>query len=368
MACYDTSPYTCTYDSGGVGSLPGGGDPDYTSLATWEADSDNSLSGYTGPVILDCYDSQVHPCSITCTVAGASSLSSTVFRAIRSADGCAVPWAGKVGSGANFSFSTSGFSVGEGYFRLIDLYVAASANSSTNLYCVSVNSSETVKFVNCVFHSVNTGGYGYGYYGNLTATGLCFGCIAYECTSNGFRGGAWNGRLSFVCCTSCNNGGWGFLATDSSAGTASVWSCYASGNSSGDFYPSSSLDTYSGWNASADATANMGGYVGDNYKHSLSLDLDADYLPTTGTFLSGSGGAGDNYGRNPFDDYSSYYDSNDFLKNDTDGDPLSKLDIRGNSRPNADTADSAWAVGAAEYAETSEAIQYLPPSIVFIGL
>jgi hypothetical protein len=84
MACYDTSPYVCTYDSNA------GAGKDYSNIDTWEADSDNNISGY-GIVGLKCYDSQVHDQNVT--MGGATGTDATHYRAIYSASDCATPFA-----------------------------------------------------------------------------------------------------------------------------------------------------------------------------------------------------------------------------------------------------------------------------------
>lgn len=353
MACYDTSPYTCTYDSGGAGSLPGGGSPDYSSLSTWESASDNDLAGYSGPVILDCYDSVEH--SVTLTPSGATNTSTSVYRELRSASGCATPFAGKMDTGAKFviygAYSYV-FSIQEDYFRVRNICIDAQINSSSTSYCIGVLSHSNIKVINCVF----TGNNAYsgknipGIFVQYSENILIYNCIAYDLDSTGFYGVNLGGdSFYFVNCTAIGNAGYGFQS-GSTSGTGVAWNCYAADNTLGDFIETG-WDSPSGWNASKDNTSDLGGTAGDNYKNGLDLvtsgDLDADHLATADD-LYASGGAGDNYGRNPYDDLSGTIDFGDFLKNDAAGEAISRLDIRGTARPNGTSADSSWNVGASQ--------------------
>ena len=364
MACYDTAPYTCTYDSGGAGSLPGGGSPDYSSFDTWESASDNDLAGYSGPVILDCYDSQDH--NQTISVGGASNLSPTIYREIRSSSSCSIPWAGKAGTGCNIvcsgSFATM-FSNTENYFRLNQLYLDATTDYSASSYGILV-SAESFKILNCVVKATNSG--------SSTCVGLnmadgaevlIYNTIVLDCKSSGIGCYAFGTDKTnyIVCCTICGNGGYGVSGANSS-GKVVVWSCYAANNTSGDFRETN-MDAPSGWNASKDATADLGGTAGDNYHNEVDLltggELDADYLATVETLYE-AGAAGARFGRNPYNDLSSVIDFDNFLKNDAAGEAISKKDIIGYDRPTPDTADASWNVGASQYYTVA------PPAAAFM--
>lgn len=361
MSCYDVSPYTCTYDSGGNGSLPGGGNPDYSSVTTWESASDNDLSGYSGPVILDCYDSQTHTLPATAIIAGATNTSATVYREIRSSSGCETPWAGKSGTGANFTYVAVVFNPQESYCRLTDLYANASGNSVATIYAITLNTNYTgIKVINCVAKATNSniGGataYSIGGIGALTNY-LVYGCIALDSKTTGFFLSTWNVNdcIAVINCTAINNGDYGYYP-NSANGKCYIWNCYGANNTSGDFREAN-WDSPSGWNASKDNTSDLGGTAGDNYKNGLDLitsgDIDSDGLATADD-LYATGGAGDNYGRNPYNDLSGTIDFDDFLKNDQNGEAISRLDIRGTARPNGTTADSSWNVGASQAAASS---------------
>jgi len=362
MACYDTAPYTCTYDSGGAGSLPGGGNPDYSSLATWEAASDNDLSGYTGPVILDCYDSQNHADVIS--IAGSGGVSASIYREVRSAAGCAVPWAGKVGTGANFivSSSGSGIVISEQYVRLSNFYFALSGNSSSEHAAIFSSAANDIKIINIVAKCTNTGtGNGYAYNISQGARVLCYNCIAFDSKVVGFYAySLTSSSIYFVSCTAINSY-WGFYC-QSNTGVGIVFSCYGANNSAADI-KQDYWYSLSGWNATKDETADLGTIAGDNYHNSLDLltggELDADYLATVETLYE-NGAAGARFGRNPYDDISSVRDFDNFFKNDTAGEAISKKDIIGYDRPTPDTADASWNVGASQYYTVA------PPAAAFM--
>lgn len=352
MGCYDTSPYTCTYDSGGNGSLPGGGNPDYSNLTTWESASDVDLAGYSGPVILDCYDSQDHNQAVI--IAGATNTSASVYREMRSASGCAIPWAGKKGTGANFITSTNVITLTEHYARVKDMYVEVAANASAAVKAITLGGSgyNYEKAINCVAKATNAGtGWANAYRSEYPIGVLFYNCIAVASKSAGFYlSSALSSSYSIYVlnCTSIGNE-YGFYSAGST-GTMVVWNCYAANNTTEDFY-GSYYDAPSGWNASKDDTADLGGSGGDNYKNELDLitsgDIDSDGLATADDLYE-NGAAGARYGRNPYDDLTGTIDFNDFLKNDAAGEAISRLDIRGTARPNGTSADSSWNVGASQ--------------------
>lgn len=357
--------------------MPGGGNPDYSTLSTWEAASDNDLSGYTGPVVLDCYDSQNHAQNVS--VGGASNTSATVYREIRSSASCATPWAGKSGTGANFVFSTGGYSslidINENYARLRDFAAKFLFTGDNGPFMTITRQGGTgVKLLNLVcfesdnpnYSARNVGGISLGW--NTGAT-LVHNCIVRDCGGTGFDVQAIAGtdRTALICCTAINNK-YGFYAFRY-GGYLEAWSCYAGGNASNGFAESNW--TAGGWNAADDATADLGGTAGDNYKNSFDLltsgDLDSDGLATADD-LYAAGGAGDNYGRNPYNDYTgSYSDFDDFFKNDASGEAISKVDIRGTARPTPDTADASWNVGASELVNTGYTDPEASGGLVFGG-
>jgi hypothetical protein len=243
------------------------------------------------------------------------------------------------------------FSNTENYFRLNQLYLDATTDYSAFSYGILV-SAESFKILNCVVKATNSG--------SSTCVGLnmadgaevlIYNTIVLDCKSSGIGCYAFGTDKTnyIVCCTICGNGGYGVSGANSS-GKVVVWSCYAANNTSGDFRETN-MDAPSGWNASKDATADLGGTAGDNYHNEVDLltggELDADYLATVETLYE-AGAAGARFGRNPYNDLSSVIDFDNFLKNDAAGEAISKKDIIGYDRPTPDTADVSWNVGASQ--------------------
>lgn len=364
MPCYDTSPYICTFDSGGAGSLPGGGNPDYSSVATWEAASDNDLAGYSGPVILDCYDSQAHDVVASrVSLSGATNTSSTIYREIRSSASCAIPWAGKEGTGANFysnSVMGSSIDLSENYSRLNSIAITATASADASYYTSHIDANKIgCKILNCVIYNCSNPSYPARAVGAISvsyganAKHLIYNTIVKGNTGPGILvrrlyGSEHHGVIS---CTAINNGGQGFSCYNT-GNEMYIFNCYGANNGGGDF-DEDGWTSPSGWNASKDNTSDLGGYA-TYYKNGLDLltsgDLDSDGLATDDD-LYDSGSASSSYGRNPYDDLTATSDYYDFFKNDAAGEAISKKDILGQDRPTPDTADVSWNVGASEKVE-----------------
>lgn len=338
MACFDTSPYLCTYDSGGG--------KDYTSLATWEADSDNDLTGYTGRVVLDCYDSQAHSGNIAANLAGATNTSATIYRCIRSSPSCTTPWAGKPGTGANFVTSNTGnpFTLGESYARFENFAIKHSFVTATDRATVSISGTYSKCIGVYVYDSVNTDAtYLVSAFSCYVTGGLFYKCIADSNENIGFNINAAIGEtIAAICCTAIGNGGVG-ISSPTATGVAIVFSSYAGNNTGGDF-SASNWDAPSNYNVSGDASApGANSTLNKDYWDGGADDaMDADHLLTATV-----GG-----GRNPYDDVTATSDFGDFLRNDTAGDALFKYDIAGNLRPTDDVADTTWDVGASQYVAT----------------
>ena len=343
MACYDAGTFTCTYDSD---ALEG---KDYSVLATWEAASDNDLSG-TGITVLDCYDSQVHDDEVN--IAGATNTDITHYRVIRSSSSCTTPFAGKAGTGATLSYTNTGyqpFVLSEEFARLVNLCITASGTRD-GAYGIIQFLADNTFGINIVAYDCVNQYAGQNVRAVLIRENQClaYNFIVYGGDDHGIElnvaadetGGA-------ICCTSVGNAGCGIYSREG-LGVAIVFSCYAMDNTTSAFNEAD-WDAPSGWNGADDATADLGGTAGDNYKNSVDYDasLDADFLATAN--ISANAAAGDRCGRNPYNDVTATTDFNDFLRNDTAGDALFGFDIAGNARPNEAVADSAWDVGASEY-------------------
>ncbi len=334
---------TTSYDSGGAGSLPGGGNPDYSSLATWEAATDNSLSTIE---YLDCYDSQVHDDGVA--VLGATGLSATVYRCIRSSVSCATPYVGTKTSGARFVNSTAGvfdsyysMALNEGHARLVNLSVKFTLNSSAGVAAIGLQVDGN-KAINCIaYDCLNSGSGGCAGFEYWEDT-LCYNCIADNNESSGFI--TYDAGIpAAICCTAVNNGTYGFNYTSDSTGTTTLVNCYSNNNGTADYD--------SGWDA--------GGYcmAGDTTADNVdgSAYVNSTDLESTGTKLLDSDLLATGYtrsiwtlaGRNPYNDITGTADY-DFLYDGVSADDLFYNDIAGNPRPLPEVADSRWTPGASQ--------------------
>lgn len=332
MACYNTSPYTCTYDSGD-------GTKDYTSLATWEAASDIDISSY-GILTLDCYDGQVHNDKIQAN--GASGIDATHYRRIKSSGGCSSPFDGRTG-GAVFNYTASGlrstFYIEEEKFRCIN--ITGSWIGSWGWWNQCFDGSGTdVYFIGCIAKNCNNSSSGKTASGFKlwgTSTHAIF-CISYGNQDDGFTPNCDTGELAgVVCCTAIDNADYGIQSTNAN-GTVYIWSCYAADNTNGDF-GGSNVDSPSEYNCSKDATSDLGG-TATNYQNSTDLTskMDAYYIPTEDL----------GYGKNPYDGLTATYDANDFMYDGTNHDALFEVDITGGDW-SWSVVDADIDVGAGQY-------------------
>jgi len=350
MACYNVSPYTCTYHSDGAGSLPGGGSPDYSALATWEGASDNDLTGYTGRVILNChYKNGGHNDSIA--FSGATGLSSTIYRVIRSAPDASVPFAGSYDTGAYF-YNDGVINViyrSEPYSGCEKISVTnthASA-SDTSAYGVAGDAYVYTRTVHCIaYNCANSGdGEASGFRSGVD-TGMFYGCIAIGCDSNGFylaTDDTGAEIAAVICCSAIGNTGVGFR----SIGAYNIaFSCY-SGNNGADF-----TDTASEWgaesdyNVSGDETADLGG-EGGTYANNADYFNGgaADAMDANGLLTASIDG-----GRNPYSGVSATYTYDGFIYDGANTpDALFGKSIEGDDRPSYLTENNTWDVGASEY-------------------
>lgn len=305
------------------------------------------MSG-TGITVLDCYDSQVHNDDMRLN--GATNTDATHYRKVQSSSSCSTPFAGKDGTGANFVYTGGNrqvFRLNETWSRVQQVCARYNGDNGLDSYTFWLDQASAKISHNVVFNSANASNDGMGI--NMTANlNLAYACIVYGGDSNGINIDVGGGNTAgVICCTSVDNALVG-ITSGSAGGTAIAFSNYGMDNTGNEF-SESNWDAPSGWNGADDTTADLGGTAGDNYKNSVDYDasLDADYLATAN--ISANGGAGDRCGRNPYNDVTATTDFDDFLRNDTGGDPLFKYDIAGNERPNEDVADAVWDVGASEF-------------------
>lgn len=341
MACYDAAPYDCTYDSNA------GAGKEYTSLATWETDSEADISGYSARVVLECFDSQEHNDSVIMNDAD-NNATASIYRVIRSASGCSTPFAGKANTGANFPVTGANyaFNLSEPYCRVEQIVVSNSRNVGGLVLAIALFYDNT-KVINVVVEDVTNIGAGSAYGIYLSENNnLAYGCIAYSCDEDGIYITVGGGETAgAVCCTSVNNGAVG-ISSNNSFGTAIAFSCYVMDNTTSAFNEAN-WDSPSDWNGADDATADLGIPTG-SYDNSLDLDasLDVDYLATASLQTRDGGDElGDgNCGLSPVDNLSGSWNPDSFF---TGPDALYGKDIAGNTRPVG--TDGAWDVGASEF-------------------
>ncbi|MBW2621284.1 MAG: hypothetical protein JRD68_00130 [Deltaproteobacteria bacterium] len=341
-----------TYHSDGNGALPGGGNPTYSSLVTWEDATTGDQSGQ-GLVELTCYYKNGGHNDGDVDVADSTNTDSTNRRIIRSATTDDTPsiggdaFAGKANTGADFVYTLDAgrwvIRLSEEYSRIENLGMKATQNNIFNDSILHLEGDHT-QAINFVIRDSANAGDGSCKGARINAvTALCYQGIVYNVDSEGFLESA--GTTSgFICCTAVGNGGMGFYADRD----IYCWSCYGANNITADFRDDSARWlTGSGWNASKDTTSDLGGKTTNN-KNSNDLitggELDGDYLATQS--INWAGGAGDNAGKSPFGTFEAINDFDGFFNGDSP-DPLALFDIAGNARPAGD--DVAWDVGASQY-------------------
>lgn len=279
-----TTPNTSSYDSGGVGSLPGGGNPDYSTLQGWEEATDIDLVTANTGEILEVYSSQVHDDTDTLD---AATTDSSYFRLIMPASGeghSGVPLVD--GSMAAFVRTADTFVIrlNEGNSRLYDLVGKISGNTASTLrvFPFGNTASGGGAIVGClVLDSANVGAGDCRGFRVVNANGT-INCLADNMDGSGFtceNVGA--GQYSYND-LAVNNGAGGF---DELSGTFTVKNGLASNNTGGDYVNTPTLTTCADSDGSGDFTLNTWDVVGDPDWHYVSgSDGIGDGTDLSGTF------------------------------------------------------------------------------------
>jgi hypothetical protein len=226
---------------------------DYSSLATWEGDTDgmdltatNAGLGTPCCPVIEAYESFT---ASALYIIGATT-SSTYYRVLRAASGVrhlGNPSAGVVASQAN-SANTYVFQPGEAYFKTEDLRVELAADTTSTVTALpSGGNNAAVVGVLCTASNAGSGTALAISTGNSTA-GVVRNCIAHSSEGAGFTGAGANIYLDN--CTAANNGGLGF---DGGTTGAVYRNCIGWNNTGGDFDNVSQSGT--DYNFSKDATA-----------------------------------------------------------------------------------------------------------------
>lgn len=230
-------------------STYGDGTRDYSSLATWEAATDNNLVTAAAGEVLECYDDAAS-FNDGVTLSGATT-NSSYFRVIRPATGHG--HTGTPNAGVFFDKTSGGYvvSIQEGYSQAHDLIARLTINTAASWYTFRVTEANAA-LIGCISWDISDSGSGSpSHFGvqNTSGAGFAVDCLAIggTGTNGGFRVGATGGTGYAYNCTAYNPGGTCFIRT---GGTATARNCLA-GSATG----FSGTWTNSNNNASTDGTA-----------------------------------------------------------------------------------------------------------------
>lgn len=211
----------------------------YTSLATWEADTDIDLVTATKSCVLEIYGNSYNDGN--CTLSGATT-NTSYFRIVRPASG------NKLTSGAistkHFTYTADSASefitLSEPNCEVQDIVATRTVNyntASANTFAILITSGGNCGFVGCV--AINCSN---AYSGRTTEGFTSYSddaevyfknCLAHNCDGSGFElTAASNGKSYAYNCTSIGNALYGFTGGITSNNYA--YGCGADGNSSGD--------------------------------------------------------------------------------------------------------------------------------------
>ncbi len=222
-AAYNTS----SYDSAGG--------RDYSTLALWEAATDNDLVAAGAGEVLECYRG-AHDDAADLAIAGAVT-NQDFFRVIRPApghghqgiplsDGSCVEFHGSL-------LSQYKFLVGENFSQLHDLVIRADPATDSQAYLVRMGATET-GLVGCLLYdSVNNGSSSInGVIAWLDAAGTCYivNCLVHNIERDGIA--TWNGTVHVYNSTITENGRYGMYQF---FGAGVAKNCAVSGNATGDW-------------------------------------------------------------------------------------------------------------------------------------
>jgi hypothetical protein len=300
----------------------------YTSLATWEADTDNDLVTLAKSEVLECYDDAAS--FNDCVTLDGTITNASYFRIIRPASGQGHD--GTPNNGVWFNSTTNAdlFTISESFTSIQDIIGTLTINGTTdrNVFVSTVDNGHFAGDIAWNGNNAGTGGI-YGFNAKTAVNGTIFiNCLAKGNETRGFNAIAITGATSyFYNCTAYGNNN-GFVIGSAAGTGTTVWTnCLSTANTSHDF-----IDTNTGanvitatYNASGDATADDWGGAGNRINQTFTFANTAidDY------HLASNDAGARNYGT----DLSSNpgYPFND--------------DIDKQTRP----GETAWDIGADEY-------------------
>ena len=326
MACYDTGDFSCTYDSNA------GAGKDYTSLGTWEGDTDNDLD-ITGYTVLKCFASQQHADGTT--LSGASNTSEAQRREIIS--DVSVGFDGSAGSGADFNKAigdgTGVFICNETFFRIENISVTHTTTRDSGAgIIIQADNMKCVKVVCYDGSNADGGELALGILAKENQN-LLYGCIAYGQDGIAIQIGAGAGEdIGAIGCVGDAGSGTYGIDVSTSAGTAIAFSCYGH-KGAGTAAFDGTFDAPSDYNVSEGDATSPGANSQDNTD--MTGTMDANFLNTSNPTA---------YGRNPVNDVSASFDPDSFF---TSPDGAFGTDIAGNVW--SVVGDGSRDVGASEY-------------------
>jgi hypothetical protein len=257
-----TNENISTYGGAGQGR-------DYTSLATWEAATDNDLVTATQSEVLECYADE--PSFNDSVIISGATTNSSYFRIIRPAGTLGTgTWQGHNGTpsgGGVFFLSTASNEIienqSENNFSVQDLLLRINADTASTIRTVENGGTDGTVIGVIVFDGTSTSGVIEGI--RLANQGDCIAvnCLTLRNEGFGFAGDSDSTTDYFYNCTAIDNGSFGF--DDTGAGNVvDCKNCLATGNTGGDF------DTAAGVSdtncASGDATATgTGGRINQTF-------------------------------------------------------------------------------------------------------
>lgn len=233
----------------GVGenvSTFGDGTRDYTSLAVWEAATDNDLVTLKVSEVLECY-ADSSPYSQSTTLA-TGARSTNYFRIIRAATGN--KHGGVPDAGVTFTATSTKINLAEPYAQAQDLQFSGNTSGSGGTNSSPGNNIGWVGII------VDTplGGSTIGIWMQQTSA-VCANCLVYDSGNDGFYGGCTNAYALNCTAVGCTDKG--FVKA---LGNLHVYNCLATGNGTDFGTEGGSWGGTSDYNASSDTTAtNPGG-------------------------------------------------------------------------------------------------------------
>lgn len=236
----------------GVGenvSTYGGGGRDYTSLATWEAATDNDLVTAKITEVLECYADSPSFADIV-DMAGAVT-NAFYHRIIRPAAGQGHD--GTPNAGVVFATITNTTCIDllENFASVQDIVASVSVNDIGAAHTFRILNADSCSFIGCISSECANAGAGseQGFYIEGSDLSIIVNCLSFDSDNRGININSVGNTAYVYNCTSVNNVN-GIVRT---VGTAVVKNCLADGNTTADFV--GTFDAASTNNASGDASA-----------------------------------------------------------------------------------------------------------------